>query len=68
MNSKRLAYAFVIVMFSSVALFGLGAYWSIKILKNEGQKLVELKLADSILNKQQEGLAQAKRDIAKYSD
>lgn len=68
MNSKRLAYAFVIVMFSSVALFGLGAYWSIKILKNEGQKLVELKLADSILNKQQQGLAQAKRDIAKYSD
>lgn len=68
MNSKR----FFFVMIGAVAfltiIFGALAYNSSKILQAEGNKLLELKLADSVLNKQEKGLEQAKRDIKEYSN
>lgn len=68
MNSKKLFYILIACSVLVVGLFAVGVFQATKILKSEGNKLVDLKLTDKVLEKQQAGLLQAKRDIKEYSD
>lgn len=68
MNSKKFFFVLISGLGIMIIIFGAGAYQATKILQSEGSKLVDLKLADKVLDKQQEGLLKAKRDIEKFSE
>lgn len=68
MNSKKLFISLMASILLLVASFVAIFIQSTKFLKSEGDKLVELKLADQVLTEQQQGLMQAKRDINAYSE
>lgn len=68
MTSKRFFFVMLGAVGILVLLFGGGVYLSNKLLKSESNKLVELKLKDEVLDRRQEDLNRAKRDIDQYSE
>jgi len=68
MNSKRVFF----IMLGVVVLLGVGVIGATvlgnQLLQKESTKLVGLKLDSKLLDEQQTSLAQANKDIAKYSD
>ncbi len=68
MNSKRFYYLMIgLTCLLAVAIIG-SAFFANMLLKQQSKKLYSLKLTSQVLDQQQIGLAQAKRDIKKYSD
>lgn len=68
MNSKRAYFAMLGGILLLLILFAGGAYLSTKLLAKEGASLLELKLLNSVLDKQQQDLNQAKKDITDFSE
>lgn len=68
MNSKRFFIVMIVLVGLLLLGFGGGTYKANSMLHDESEKLVELKLTSSVLEKQREGLNQAKRDIAEFSE
>lgn len=66
MTAKRAFYFMIAVLGVSVVLVGIVVYFGNKMLAKESNKLVELKVVNSVLETQTAGLAQAQRDIEKY--
>lgn len=68
MTSKRFFFVmlFIIVILMGGALGG--AYLANKMLHKEGEALVDLKLQDEVLSKQEIGLQQAIKDIKEYEE
>lgn len=68
MNARKFFYLMIGVVIalviSSIAVLG----WANKSLSKRSQQLVSLKLNNRVLDEQQLSLAQAKKDITKYSD
>lgn len=63
MSSKRLFFVLVACTGLLAVLFAVGAYESNKMLHTQGDKLVEKKLEKNVLDRQQENLQKAKRDL-----
>jgi hypothetical protein len=68
MTAKRLYFAMLGAIALLVALSAGGTYFTHKLLQSEGDKLLELKLEQAVLDKQSTALTQAKKDIAEYED
>jgi hypothetical protein len=66
MNAKRAFFAMLGSIVFLVGLCAAGTYLAFTMLTNEGQRLLDLKLEDAVLDKQNSSLVQAKKDIAEY--
>ena len=68
MTSKRF-HLIIIILASILGIAIIGSVFIANILlKQQSKKLYDLKLQSQVLNQQQVGLAQAKKDISKYSE
>lgn len=67
MNSKKVFFGMIGLTILLAALFAAGAYQANKLLHSEGEILLNLKLADAVLDKRDSALLQAKKDISEYS-
>lgn len=68
MNSKKAFFAMLGVVIFLIGLCGAGTYFANRLLKSEGDKLVEHKLEQAVLERQSAALEQAKKDIAEYEE
>ncbi|MDQ3065494.1 MAG: hypothetical protein M3Q36_04475 [bacterium] len=68
MTPKRLYYVMLGAIALLIILSAAGTYLANKSLKAEGDKLLELKMEQAVLDKQSAALAQAKKDITEYED
>ena len=66
MTPKRLYFVMIGFIVLLIGLSVAGTYSANKLLRAEGDKLLEQKLEQAALEKQSQALAQAKRDIAEY--
>src|SRR3989344_1305129 len=68
MNAKRV-YFIMIGFIGILVLISLAAvFFGNSLLKSKAQKLINYKLDNKVLDEQQTSLAQAKKDIEKYSE
>jgi hypothetical protein len=68
MSSKRVFYGMLVSVALLVVLCGAMTYLASRMLVKEGNVLLDLKLEKAVLGKQSASLAQAKQDIAKYTE
>lgn len=68
MSSKRFFLVMIGLIIVLLAATGFAAFQGDTLLKKESSKLVDLKLANLVLEKQQQDLQQAERDIEEYED
>lgn len=68
MSNKKIYYVLISVMIVVCGLGLAGVYYGNKLLVNSSAKLNDAKLNTKVIDEQQKLLAQAKQDIAKYSD
>ncbi|MDQ3123947.1 MAG: hypothetical protein M3Q14_04685 [bacterium] len=68
MTAKRLYFAMVGAVIFLVLLSAGGTYFANKMLKTEGQKLLDQKLEQAVLDRQSAALAQARQDITQYEE
>ena len=66
MNSKRLYFTLLVVIFLLAAGLVSGAYEADKLLQGQSNKLVNDRLQTAVLAQQQIALSEAKQDIKKY--
>lgn len=68
MNSKRVFYIMIgVCILCALAVAGVVVMGN-SLLKEQAQKLVELKLEDKLLDEQQAALSQANKDIQEYEE
>jgi hypothetical protein len=68
MTSKRVYFLMVGLLVLLFAAGGATVVYGQKTLKKQGDKLVELKLENHLLDEQQTAIKKANQDIEKYSD
>lgn len=68
MSSKRFFFVMIGLIVTLLAATGFAAFQGDALLRNESSKLVDLKLANLVLEKQEQDLQQAERDIEEYED
>ena len=68
MTSKRIFFAMIATLVLLVASIFGGAYLANQQLQKQAGKLTEFKTRAAVLEQEQIGLIQAKKDVAKYSE
>lgn len=68
MSAKRVFYGMLGGICVLILLCGAATYFASRMLVKEGDGLLSLKLEKAVLAKQSDSLAQAKKDIAQYSE
>jgi len=68
MNSKRMFFVLIGCLIATAGIAAAGVFFGDRLLQKSAKKLNDAKLETSVIDEQQNSLAQAKRDIDKYSD
>lgn len=68
MSSKKLFHALVAMLVCIIIGSLLLTYYGSRILKKDGDKLMEQKIESAKLEKEEDSLIRAKRDIEKYKE
>ncbi|HTE22154.1 MAG TPA: hypothetical protein VK674_03870 [Candidatus Limnocylindria bacterium] len=66
--SKKVFYGLLGLLILVLLGAGASTVYGTKMLKKTGQELLDLKLQNTVLDREEASLAQAKKDIEKYSD
>jgi hypothetical protein len=66
MNNKQLRMVLLGLLGFLIFLFAAFSYWGIGQINKRGQKVVDLKLQNVVLDSQIENLVQAKKEISQY--